>query len=251
LPQPATELTIPARGSRETVEALMRFGGFPEPFLARSDRTLRRWQKERLERFFRDDVRDLEAVRDLPSLELLADLLPERVGSPLSLNALREDLEVSHRAVTHWLQILEKLYHAVSVGPFTSKRIRSLRKMAKVYLWDWSLVPDRAARFENLIALHLLKLCHLLQDAEGYTADLQYLRDRTGREVDFLVTVNRKPWFAVEAKLAETRIDPALHYYRERLAIPWTYQVVLDADRDFIQRDVRCLPAAQFLAGLV
>ena len=43
------------------MSALLEHGGFPEPFLARSARTLRRWQKERLDRFFREDVRDLEA----------------------------------------------------------------------------------------------------------------------------------------------------------------------------------------------
>jgi hypothetical protein len=124
--------------------------------------------------------------------------------------------------------------------------------------WSFSLVhvrwgrpPWRAARFENLVAAHLLKLCHLLQDAEGHAAEPHYLRDRAGREVDFLVTLNRKPWFAVEAKLSETRIDPALFYHRQRLPIPWTYQVLLEGERDFIERDVRCLPAAQFLAGLV
>jgi hypothetical protein len=68
---------------------------------------LRRWQKERLDRFFREDVRNLESIRDLSSLQLLADLLPERVASLISLNAIREDLEVSHRALTHWMEILE------------------------------------------------------------------------------------------------------------------------------------------------
>jgi hypothetical protein len=81
--------------------------------------------------------------------------------------------------------------------------------------------------------------------------ELSYLRDRVGREVDFLVTVNRKPWLAVEAKSNETNIDPALLYYRERLKIPWAYQVVLGGDRDFVKDQVRCLPAHRFLAALV
>lgn len=140
----------------------------------------RRWQKERLDRSFREDVRDLEAIRDLSSLQLMADMLPERVASPLSLNALREDLEVSHRAVTHWVDILDRTYYAVRVPPFTSKRVRSLRKMPKAHLWDWTLVADRARRLENLVALHLLKLCNLLEDRDGFRLNLYYLRDHTG-----------------------------------------------------------------------
>ena len=247
---PGQELRI-GDGSREIVRALMQYGGFPEPFFAQSVRTHRRWQKERLDRFVREDVRDLEAIRDLSSLEHLAELLPERVASPLSLNALREDLDVSHRALTHWVDILERLYYIARIRPFESRAVRSLRKMSKAYLWDWSQVTAPGPRFENLIALHLLKLCHFLQDRDGHAVDLRYLRDRTGREVDFLLTVKGKPWLAVEAKLSGTGIHPALIYFRDRLKIPYVYQVVLDAERDFVEAGVRCVPAADFLAALV
>jgi len=199
----------------------------------------------------REDVRDLEAVRDLSSIQLLADLLPERVGSLLSLNALREDLDSSHRALTHWMDILERLYYVVRLRPYASSRVRSLRKMPKAYLWDWSEVPAPGPRFENMVALHLLKFCHYLQDKDGFQVELRYLRDRAGREVDFLVTIDRKPWFAVEAKLTETAIDPSLVHFRERLKIPVVYQVVLQATRDFVQDGVRCLPAARFLGALI
>jgi len=250
LPKPGAELQIPERASREILTVLMKFGGFPEPFLAQSDRTLRRWQKERLERFLREDVRDLEAVRDLSSLQILADLLPERVGSPLSLNALREDLEASHRAVTLWADIFERLYHVFRLRPHTSTMVRGLRKMPKLYLWDWSPIPDPGPRLENLVAAHLLKLVHLLQDRDGHPVELKYLRDRAGRETDFLITAGQTPWMAVEVKLSSTRIDPALVYFRERLAIPWVYQVVLEGDRDFVEDGVRCVPAHRFLAAL-
>lgn len=245
------EALVIRRGSRDDLAALLRFGGFPEPFLAQSERTHRRWQADRLERFFREDVRDLESLRDLSGIQTLADLLPDRVGSPLSLNALREDVEASHRAVTHWVDVLERLYYLIRVRPYESRAIRSLRKMPKAYLWDWSLVPNDGARFENMVAMHLLKFCHYLRDAEGFDTELHYLRDRVGRELDFLVTVGRKPWFAVEAKVNETAIDPSLHYLRQRLKVPHAYQVVRDGTRDFVEDGVRCLPAADFLASLV
>jgi len=230
---------------------LLEYGGFPEPFLAQSARVHRRWQRERLDRVIREDVRDLEAVRDLSSLQVLADLLPARVGSPLSVNALREDLESSHRAVEHWIAILERLYYVVRIRPYETAKVRSLRKMPKAYLWDWSEVRDPGPRFENLVAMHLLKLCHVLQDDEGHDVDLFYLRDRTGREVDFLVTAKGRPWLAVEAKVSGTTIDPSLTYFRDRLKIPFTYQVVLEGTRDFVEDGVRCLPAADFLGALI
>jgi len=248
--EPGKEISVPGRGDQEVLESLLALGGFPEPFLADSPRKLRRWQKERVDRFLREDVRDLETIRDLASMQLLADLLPERVGSLLSINALRENLEVSHRAVSNWMEILERLYYGYRIRPHAAKKIQSIRQMPKAYLWDWSMVEDRTSRFENLIAGHLLKFCHLLADRDGYRTDLVFLRDRTGKEVDFLVTVNRKPWFCVEAKVAATRIDPAIPYFRDRVDIPWSYQVTLEGNKDFVQDGIRCLPAHRFLAAL-
>jgi predicted AAA+ superfamily ATPase len=251
LPSPGDELHVEnRRGAQEALALLLRFGGFPEPFLAGSERAHRRWQKERLDAFFREDVRDLEPLRDLASVQVLADLLPDRVGSPLSLNALREDLEVSHRAVAHWVEVLERLYHVFRVPPYMTPKVRALRKMPKAYLWDSSLVAGEGPRFENLVAGHLLKFCHLMQDREGHAVALHYLRDRAGHEADFLVTHSGRPWFAVETKLGANRIDPALTYFRDRLGIPWSYQVTLEGGRDFVEDGIRLLPASTFFAGL-
>jgi predicted AAA+ superfamily ATPase len=249
--EPGRELPLRRSGSRDTLDALVRYGGFPEPILAQKARTHRRWLKERFDRFVREDVRDLGSVRDLSQIQVLADLLPERVASPLSLNSLREDLEVSHRAVTHWMEVLERLYFSFRISPFRARAVRSLKQMPKAYLWDWSAITNEGARFENLVALHLLKLCHWLEDSEGYRVNLHYLRDRAGRETDFLVTANRKPWFAVEAKLRADRADPSLRYYRDRLNIPWTYQITLEGEYDNLDDGIRCLPAAKFLGSLI
>ena len=139
-------------------------------------------------------------MRDISLIEILADLLPDRVGSLLSINSLREDLEVSHKAVSHWLDVLERLYFTFRLPPFVTKKVRSIKKDRKLYLWDYSALTERSARIENLVASHLLKFCHFLEDTEGYRIDLRFLRDKEKREVDFLVLVDRKPWFAVEVK---------------------------------------------------
>lgn len=249
-PVPGRELQFGKLAPPEILASLMVHGGFPEPFLRASARHSRRWQKDRLDRFFREDVRDLETIRDLSAMELLADMLAERVSAPLSLNNLRQDLEVSHKAASRWLDILGRLYFTFSLSPFASRAVRSLRKMPKVYLWDPTLVSDQGARFENLVALHLLKLVHSLEDMEGHKVALHFLRETGGREVDFLVTHNRKPWFAVEAKLSDATTAPSLHFFGSRLKIPWLYQVVLNTTRDTIKDGVRCMSARKFFTAL-
>ena len=203
-----------------------------------------------MDRFFREDVRELENVRDLSAIELLAAMLEDRVGNPLSLQSLREDLEVSHRAVTHWIDILERLYLCFRISPFTHNAVRSLRKTAKMYLWDWTMAANEGARFENLIACHLLKMKHALEDQEGYRIGIHYLRDASKREVDFLVTHDDKPWFAVECKISGGAVNRALHYFGERLQIPFLYQVSLEGKEDVVDDGVRVMPAGAFLAAL-
>jgi uncharacterized protein len=244
------ELRFHPRPSRKTLDELLRFGGFPEPILEKSGRDHRRWQKERLDRFFREDVRDLGAVRDISLIQVLSDFLPERVGSLLSINALREDLEVSHKAVSHWLDVLEQLYFLFRLRPYHSKRIHSIKKDRKMYLWDYSLIEAEEARIENLIASHLLKFCHFLEDTEGYRIELHFLRDREKREVDFLVAVDRTPWFAVDVKRSDGGTSSSLHYFGQRLRIPYLYQVVWELENSYQKDGIFVMSPADFLSAL-
>ena len=251
LPSLFEELPIPSRNEKETFLSLDKFGGFPEPLSKQNTRVLRRWHNEKVDRLFREDIRDVEKIRDIVNMQLLGDLLPERAGSLLSLNSLREDLEVSHRAVSSWLHILESFYYCFRIYPFAANNFRSLKKGAKLYLWDWSEIHRESARFENLVACHLLKLVHFLRDYEGHRAQLFYLRSIEKKEVDFLVAVGQKPWFAVEVKTGDVNPSPHLHYFGEKLKIPFSYQVVKQSGIDLFQSGVRIVSADRFLAGLI
>jgi len=248
---PFEELSVPSQSHRELLNALDRFGGFPEPFIKQNVRILRRWHNEKVNRLFKEDIRDVEQVRDIVNMQLLGDMLPDRASALLSLNSLREDLEISHRAVSNWISILESFYYCFRIYPFAAKNFRSLKKGAKLYLWDWSEIDQEPPRFENLVACHLLKLVHFLQDYEGYKARLHYLRNIEKKEVDFLVTVGEKPWFSVEVKTKDTNASPHLFYFKEKLKIPFSYQVVKKSDIDAFQNGVRIVSAERFLAGLI
>ncbi len=249
--RPFEELDVPDRDFFDDLQTLDKFGGFPEIIIKQNERTLRRWHIERIERLFREDVRDLTSIRDLTSMQLLSDILPRRVGSLLSVNSLREDLEVSHRAVTSWLDVLESFYYHFRIYPFHLKTIRSMKKTPKLYLTDWSEVEDESARFENLVASHLLKFIHFLRENQGYKIQLNYLRSSDKKEVDFLISVEGKPWFSVEVKTRETRPAPSLLYFRERLKIPFNYQLVKMKGVDLLKDDVRIVSADRFLSALV
>lgn len=241
--------------SKETRDALgvtLKFGGFPEPLLKQSEKELRRWHNQRVERLVKEDIRDMENIRELSLLQILVDILPGKVGSLLSLNSLREDLSVAHKTVSNWVDVLERFYYHFRIYPFHHKKIKSLKKEPKLYLWDWSEVPDNSgARLENIVASHLLKMCHFLNDVDGYKTDLHFLRDIEGREVDFLVTENGKPWFAVEVKSTSKEISKNLAYFGSRLEIPFLFQVVSEEDVDIRKDTVRIISLDRFLVSLV
>ena len=233
----------------EDFNLLFKFGGFPEPYLRGEEKFLRRWQRERLQRVLYNDIRDLENVKEISLLELLAAELPNRVGSPLSIKNLKELLQVAHESVERWVRIFERMYFCFRVPPYGARDIRAVKKEQKLYFWDWSIVPESGPKFENFIASHLLKYCHFMEDTEGYDMDLRFLRDTDKRETDFVVLKEGEPLFAVECKSGEKNINPSLFYFKERTHIPTIYQVHTGT-KDYEKNGVRVLPVQKLIREL-
>ncbi|MEI8120582.1 MAG: ATP-binding protein [bacterium] len=198
----------PAKSALTAFDALLKFGGFPEPLLGQNERKARLWRRNRIDTVIREDVRDLTRIPELGRIEMLAALLPERVGSLFSMASLREDLEVSFDTVRRWTTLLKDLYYVHEIKPHHESIARSIRKEGKIYMWDYGEVPGHAARFENMIANHLLKACHLWTDIGEGTFELRYLRNKEKQEIDFLIVRDRRPWLPVEVKLADEDPSP-------------------------------------------
>lgn len=231
------------------LEVLLKFGGFPEPFLKRNTRHWRRWQRERQSRVIQEDLISLEQVKEVSQLQLLVQMLPDRVGSVLSIANLRQDLSVAFETAERWVSIFENLYYCFRIMPYGPARLRAVKKEKKLYLWDWSLVQDGAARFENLVASQLLKYCHFREDTEGDDMSLRFVRDSVGREIDFVVLKNGKPEFAVECKTGGGKLSKNIAYFSRRTPIPRFYQVYLNADGEDLEwpeAKARVLPFVRF-----
>lgn len=234
------------------LQDLLRLGGFPEPYFGGTEIEARRWSREHRTLVIREDVVSLERVQDLGNLELLMLRLPDLVGSPLSINALREDLQVAHKTLANWLQILERLCAIFRLSPFGAARIRAVKKEQKHYHWDWTLVLDPGIRFENLVASHLLKWVHHEQDTKGRDLELRYFRDTDRREVDFVVVNRRTPLLFVECKWADAEVDRGLRYLKARFPACEAWQISATGTRDYVTADgIRVAPAMRLLPRLV
>lgn len=213
-------------GAAEACGSLLRLSGFPEPFLKADTAFYNAWFQERKSNLVREDIRDASRIRDISLMETLSHLVPDKVGAPLSVNSLKEDVGVAFETVRDWLLLLEQFYYMFRLTPFTGSLARTLKKEAKAYLYDWVEVPQESFRFENMAALHLHKAVQTWRAAGEGDIGLHYVRDKEKREVDFLLTERRRPVCLVECKLSDTDLSPALLHYQERLKVPTAVQLV-------------------------
>lgn len=246
---PFSLLEYNEKPTSQDTNILLKFGGFPEPLFEKDETALRIWQRDRITRVIREDLRDLENVREISLLENLADLLPLKVGSVLSVKSIREDLMVDHKTAERWIQILENLYVCFRIPPYGTPKIRAVKKEQKLYLWDWSVIETEGARFENLVASQLLKYCHWQEDTKGHRMELRFIRDFEKREIDFVVLKDKKPEFAVECKTGEKGISPALDYFAARLPIPRFFQVHR-GKKSFVKGNIKVLPFEEFCISM-
>lgn len=216
----------PPKKSSSRYETLFEVSGFPEPFMRGTKKFYHQWFQERKTLLLREDIRDAAQIRDLSLFEMLSHLIPERVGSPLSINSLREDIGVAFETVRDWILLLERFYYLFRLNPYTARLSRTLKKETKVYLFDWVEIEDLSYRFENMTALHLLKAVQTWKSMGEGILDLHYLRDKEKREVDFLISQNRKPLCLIECKFNQEQLAPHLIYFQEKLSVPYAVQLV-------------------------
>lgn len=208
------------------VEQLLKLSGYPEPFLTGREDFYTRWQEEHLSLILREDLRDLTKITHLGKLETLLYLLPERTGSPLSLNSLCQPLGAAHGSIRLWLEALKRVYLVFSVGPWTTQLARSVRREEKYYFWDWGMVEEPGARFENFMAVQLQRAIASWNERGKGPLKLFLVRTKDGKEADFGIAHGKKVLLLVEAKAQETSLSQNLAYFQSRLQAPLAIQVV-------------------------
>jgi predicted AAA+ superfamily ATPase len=235
---------------REAFDQLYRFGPFPEPLLKGRARFHSLWRRNYIDTVVRGDLRDLSRLSDLSLVESLIDLIPWRVGSPFSINAVREDLEVAHATVKGMMQHLEKLLVIFALTPYAQKVTRPVKRERKIYLFEWSSIEDPGARFENLVALELAALTHLWTEGGDDEWGLQFVRTRDGRETDFLLLRRRKPWCLLECKWTKSGVEGHHRLFSNKLGgIPIVQLVREHGVLEAKDRDVVTVSASRFMSG--
>jgi uncharacterized protein len=249
-------LAITMSRSAELRQIWARIGemsGFPEPFLANRPRTYRMWSGTYSRQLIREDVRDLTEIRQVGDLENLYMLLPSKVGSPLSVPSLASDLKVSYNAVRNWLAVFERFFLIFTISPWTQNVAHAIQKERKAYLLDVPRIADPASRFENMVAIELLRGVTAWNEMGHGNFALHFVRNRFKQEVDFLIIRDDKPFLLVEAKLKDEAPLAALRAFQAQLGVP-AVQLVSEGETFQLVRNngnpLLVAPAYQWLAQL-
>lgn len=253
---PDNEIQNPNEIDDDDFDALLNYGGFPEPFINRSSKFFNHWKRLRFEQLFKEDLRDLSRIQEVSQIQLLAEILQEEASHNLNLSSLASKVKVSAPTLQRWIEILKNLYFCFTIQPWSKNLSRAIIKEPKIYLWNWALINDIGPRLENLVASHLYKAVQFWTDSGLGEYGLYYLRDKEKREVDFLVTKNKKPWFMVEAKASgDKSLSKWLYYYQKKLNVPHSFQIGFDipyVNRNcFEEKGPIIVPAKTFLSQLV
>jgi uncharacterized protein len=241
---------LPDISLNERVRRLLQAGGFPEAFLNPEEAA--RLRNDRMELVTREDLRDLSRVSSWRGPADLLELLRERVGKPTNYDNLAQGLAISPPTSKAWVELLEKLYLVFLLPPYSTSLSRSIRKDRRVYFFDCAAAYDTTggAQLENLVACSLLKFAQFRKDAYGENWNLFYLRDKEGREVDFVVTRNRSVHWLIEVKASDEAVSTSLRYYLQKLRPKESLQLVLNLERPQEKSGVKIVPLGKWLESL-
>ena len=239
------DLTLDTR-----IKRLLSAGGFPEAYL--NPKEAARLRNDRMELVTREDLRDLSRVSSWRGPADLVELLRERVGKPVNYDNLAQSLSISPPTAKSWVELLEKLYIIFLLPPYSNRLSRSIRKDRRIYFFDCAAAYDETggAQLENLVACGLLKYVQFRKDAVGESWEVFYLRDKESREVDFVVTFNRRVHWLIEVKASDDNPGTSLRYYTEKLRPHESLQLVLNLDRAQEKSGIKILPLGKWLEDL-
>lgn len=236
----------------ENYRRLITVSGFPEPFLENNEQFYHIWRKTHSDLILRQDLLFFEQVRDLDGVELLVELLAQRVGSTVSIHSLKEDLDRDDKTIKRWLQILENLYIVFRVPPKSKNVARGIKKASKYYFYDTARIDgDESAKLENLVALSLKKELEFLEDSQGLKSSLCFTRTKDGKEIDFLIERRGKKAMMIEVKFSDGDASKNFDLFSKFFPAAERIQLVRNLDREFSTKTgVRVLSAVDFLEQL-
>jgi hypothetical protein len=185
-------------------------GGLPEPLLSETKDAP--FFSEWIDSFYARDIQELFSIRNRTGFMKLLHLLLRQSGSLMDYTHLARLSDLSRPTVKAHVEAMSTAHAVFLVPPFHGGGRREITQRPKCYAFDTGFVTfvkgwdsiredDRGLLWEHLV----LDTLRALVDDHA----LFYWRDKSGREVDFVVKGGRKQSDAIECKINPDHFDPA------------------------------------------
>lgn len=188
-------------------------GGYPAIY----DRRLppQEWLSAYVATYIDRDVRQVIQVKDITPLQTFVRLCAGRTGQELNIAGLAADAGVAHGTARAWIGVLQTSFILTLLPPWLGNLRKRIVKRPKLHFVDtgvacWllgigspaelSLHSARGALFESWVVGEAMKA----RLHAGLPANLFYVRDAKGREIDLIVERHGKIPLAVEVKSGAT-----------------------------------------------
>ncbi|MEK9130121.1 MAG: DUF4143 domain-containing protein, partial [Patescibacteria group bacterium] len=179
-----------------------------------------KWSKNYSKQIIYEDSRDLSNIKNINDVGLLFSLLPSKIGSPISINNIAQDLQVAFDTVKNWLSLFDAAYLTFRISPWSKKISRAITKEQKLYLFNYPLIQDVGSRFENMVALELYRAVNNWNEKGYGNFNLHYIKNKEREEVDFLISNNNSPILIIETKNSDDQAAKSLINFQNNLNIP-------------------------------
>jgi predicted AAA+ superfamily ATPase len=182
---------------RSYYEEFVRFGGFPEVVLAKTEKEKLDLLNEIISSYINIDVSSLADFADRQNAYNIMKMLASRAGSKIDYSKLSRLTGLSRVLVQNYVNLFSETYLLSKIPVLTNNSDREIVKAEKLYLCDSGLLGILAdvgsgARFENAIYAQLRQ-----------RGEIKYFSLKNGREIDFIFNAD----MAFETKETPTETD--------------------------------------------
>ncbi len=231
-------------------------GGFPESYLADSDRDSMEWLEMLIRTYLERDVPQMGFRIPASRLRRLWTMLAHLQGENINYSKIGTNLEADGKTVSSYLDILIDLLLVRRLNPWHENVKKRLVKSPRFYIRDSGITHRLLGihTFEDLLGHPVLgkswesfvieNILSILPDwIEPY-----YFRTSAGAEIDLILKFSQKEIWAIEIKHGTApKISQGFHLASEDIQASRKY-VIYGGDDEFpIQRNTTIISLVKFM----
>ena len=229
----------------------IRWGGYPEVTLEKEKERRKILLKEIISTYIEKDVSSFLRVENISGFNKLVRLLSAQIGSLVNKNELSNTLNLHHKTLTKYLNILEGTFVFSFVAPFYTNIRKELSKMPKVYINDTGIYyyfhPQDLLSLDSIPGNVVENYVYnTLKEMKGVD-NINFYRTIAKSEVDFILRKG-KIIIPLEVKFrSKVKIPVSMNHFREKYQMERS--IIITKDEIKKERDVYFIPASIF--GLI